>query len=69
MGENLAYLGGLCIAFDAYHASLHGKPAPVLDGLTGDQRVLLATPNHLRESPPQKLFANRPLVTRTAFSK
>jgi putative endopeptidase len=41
MGENLADLGGVSIALDAYHASLHGKPAPVLDGLTGDQRVFL----------------------------
>jgi putative endopeptidase len=41
MGENLADLGGLSIALDAYHASLKGKPAPVVDGLTGDQRVFL----------------------------
>jgi len=41
MGENLADLGGLSIALDAYHASLHGHPAPVIGGLTGDQRVFL----------------------------
>ncbi len=41
MGENIADLGGLTLGLDAYHASLHGKPSPVIDGLTGDQRVFL----------------------------
>jgi putative endopeptidase len=41
MGENIADLGGLLMALDAYHRSLGGKPAPVIDGLTGDQRVFL----------------------------
>jgi putative endopeptidase len=42
MGENIGDLGGVLIALDAYHMSLHGKPAPVLDGFTGDQRFFLA---------------------------
>jgi putative endopeptidase len=41
MGENIADLGGLTLALDAYRASLKGQLAPVLSGYTGDQRVLL----------------------------
>jgi putative endopeptidase len=41
LDENIADLGGLSVALDAYHASLHGKPAPIVDGYTGDQRVFL----------------------------
>jgi putative endopeptidase len=41
MGENIADLGGILTALDAYHESLHGQPAPVIDGLTGDQRFFL----------------------------
>lgn len=39
MGENIADLGGLLLALDAYRLSLKGAPAPTIDGLTGEQRV------------------------------
>lgn len=42
MGENIADLAGVLVAFDAYHKSLNGQEAPVIDGLTGDQRFFLA---------------------------
>jgi putative endopeptidase len=40
-GDDIADLGGLNLALDAYHASLNGKAAPIIDGFTGDQRVFL----------------------------
>ncbi|HET7436452.1 MAG TPA: M13-type metalloendopeptidase [Thermoanaerobaculia bacterium] len=41
MGENIGDLGGVLMALDAYRISLNGKPAPVIDGFTGEQRFFL----------------------------
>ena len=41
LSENIGDLSGLNIAFKAYQTSLNGKPAPVIDGLTGDQRFFM----------------------------
>ena len=64
MGENIADLAGVLAALDAYHASLHGKPAPVIDGLTGDQRFFLAYAqyyrNKWREDMTRQLIASDP---------
>jgi putative endopeptidase len=38
MGENIGDASGVAVGLEAYHLSLHGQPAPVLDGTTGEQR-------------------------------
>jgi len=42
LGEDIADLGGIAAAYDAFHASLHGQPAPEINGLNGDQQFFLA---------------------------
>ncbi len=42
LAENIADVAGLSAAYDGYHASLHGQPAPEHDGFTGDQQFFIA---------------------------
>ena len=41
LGENIADLAGITASYDAWKTSLHGKPAPQVEGLTGDQQFFL----------------------------
>ena len=49
LGENIADLAGLEIAYKAYQLALGGKTAPTLDGFTGDQRFFLSYAQSWRE--------------------
>ena len=62
LGEDLADLAGLTIAYDAYRLSLGGKPAPVIDGLTGDQRFFLGWSQVWRRKHREADLKNRLLV-------
>ena len=82
LGENIGDLGGLQVAYRAYTLSRHGKPAPVIDGLTGDQRFFMGwsqawrskeREGYLRQMtlsnphPPGEYRANGPLSHIDAF--
>jgi predicted metalloendopeptidase len=84
LGENIADLSGLAIAYKAYRLSLDGKEAPVIDGMTGDQRFFLSYAQgwrdktrdeamivQLKSDPhsPDKFRANGPLSNLDAFYK
>jgi predicted metalloendopeptidase len=49
LGENIGDVGGLSMAYHAYKLSLNGEEAPVIDGVTGDQRFFLAWAQVWRE--------------------
>ena len=68
MGENIGDLGGLTIALDAYRRSLDGKPAPVIDGFTGEQRVFLGWAQVWRTLMRDDALRQQ-LVNGTAFAR
>ena len=82
LGENIADNSGLAIAYKAYQLSLNGKPAPVLDGFTGEQRFYLGWAQawrskitdalqveYIKRDPhsPDKVRGNATLLNQTPF--
>lgn len=59
LGENIGDLSGVTIAYKAYKASLNGKEAPVIDGLTGDQRFFMGFAQVWRGKMVEKSLRNR----------
>ncbi|TMM45964.1 M13 family metallopeptidase [Colwellia ponticola] len=59
LGENIGDLSGVTIAYRAYKASLNGKEAPVIDGLTGDQRFFMGYAQIWRAKIVEKSMRNR----------
>jgi putative endopeptidase len=62
LGENMADLAGLTVAYDAYKKSLNGKEAPVIDGYTGDQRFYLGWAQVWRRSYREATLRQRLLT-------
>ncbi|MBB1270819.1 M13 family metallopeptidase [Shewanella sp. SR44-3] len=59
LGENIGDLSGVTIAYKAYKMSLNGKEAPVIDGLTGDQRFFMGFTQIWRVKMKEEAMRNR----------
>ncbi|MDO1559180.1 M13-type metalloendopeptidase [Brevundimonas sp. 2R-24] len=64
MGENIGDLAGVTLALEGYRISLDGRDSPVLDGFTGDQRVMLGWAQvwrgKYRDAAMQQMVATNP---------
>ena len=84
LSENIADVAGAAIAYRAYHLSLGGRPAPIIDGLTGDQRFFIGWAQKRRgnyrqqeliriiasnEHSPPAIRAMAPLMNLDAFHR
>ena len=56
LGENVADVAGLSTAYDGYRLSLAGKPAPVVEGLTGDQQFFVSYAQSWRQKMREPLL-------------
>jgi predicted metalloendopeptidase len=62
LGENIADLAGLAAAYDAYHRALGGKPAPKVEGFTGDQQFFISFAQSWRGKTREPALRNRILT-------
>jgi len=62
LGENIADVAGLAAAHDAYRLSLGGKPAPVVQGFTGDQQFFISYAQSWREKTREPLLRQQILT-------
>ena len=62
LGENIADVAGLSAAYDAYHRSLHGKPAPAVQGFSGDQQFFISFAQSWRGKTREPALRNRILT-------
>jgi predicted metalloendopeptidase len=62
LAENIADLAGLAVAYDAWKMSLHGKPAPVVQGLNGDEQFFIAYGQSWRSKLREPLIRQRVLT-------
>ena len=62
LGENIADLAGLTAAYDAYRLSLHGKPAPVVQRMSGDQQFFVSFAQSWRGKSREPTMRNRILT-------
>ncbi len=69
LGENIGDLTGLTIAYRAYHMALAGKPAPVIDNLTGDQRFFMGWAQVWRSKEREDALRQQVLSNEHAPSK
>jgi putative endopeptidase len=62
LGENIADVAGLAVAYDAHQRSLRGKPAPVVEGFSGGQQFFISFAQSWRGKTREPALRNRILT-------